>query len=137
MKHPILFYDGVCGFCDRAVQFVLRHDTAGRFRFAALQSDFAARTLARHGRDPRDLDTMYLLLDEGTPGEQLVARSDAVLAVARELGGAAKLLGLFGLLPRALRDRAYAFIVRHRYDWFGRYDQCRLPPPLVRERFIA
>jgi predicted DCC family thiol-disulfide oxidoreductase YuxK len=137
MKHPILFYDGVCGFCDRAVQFVLRHDTAGRFRFAALQSDFAARTLTRFGYDPRDLDTMYLLLDAGTPGEHLVSRSDAVLAVAGQLGGAWQLVGLLRLVPRALRDRAYAFIVRHRYDWFGRYDQCQLPPPRVRERFIG
>lgn len=135
--HPILFYDGVCGFCDSAVRTILRHDRAGRFRFAALQSDFAARTLARFGRDPNDLDTMYLLLAAETPAEQLVARSDAGLAVARELGGWWRLLGVLRLVPRGLRDRAYAYFVRNRYRWFGRYDECPLPPPGVRERFIA
>src|ERR1700679_381135 len=29
---PILLYDGVCGFCNRLVQFVLRHDHHAIFR---------------------------------------------------------------------------------------------------------
>jgi predicted DCC family thiol-disulfide oxidoreductase YuxK len=133
---PILFYDGVCAFCNNAVQFILRHDAAGRFRFAALQSEYARRVLGRHGRDARDLDTLYLLLDAGTPRERLLAKSDAVVAILQELGGAWKMLALARLLPRSVRDRAYGVLVRHRYAWFGRYDQCPLPPPRVRERFI-
>ena len=133
---PVLFYDGVCGFCDRAVQFILRHDRRERFRFAALQGEFAGRVLSRYGHDPRDLDTMYVLLDAGTPRERLLARSDGIVAVLDELGGAWKLLALIRFLPRALRDRAYAVLVRNRYRWFGRYDQCPLPPARVRDRFI-
>src|SRR5262245_44726111 len=87
---PILLYDGVCGLCNRAVQFILRHDPHGRFRFAALQSDFARGVLQRHGRDSRDLDTMCLLLDADTPHERLLTNSDGVLAVLQELGGAWK-----------------------------------------------
>ena len=136
VTHAILFYDGVCGLCDRAVQFVLRHDTEGRFRFAAVQSDYARPVLARYGRDPRDLDTMYLLLGPGTPHEQLLAKSDAILAILRQLDGAWRLLAAACVLPRTLRDRAYDFIARHRYRWFGRYDQCRLPRPEERERFV-
>jgi predicted DCC family thiol-disulfide oxidoreductase YuxK len=132
---PILFYDGVCTFCNRAVQFVLRHDRRGGIRFAALQSPLAAEVLGRHGRDPADLDTMYLLLDPGTPREWLAEKSDAVLAVLRELGGPWALLAGLRMLPRGLRDRAYTAFVRNRYRWFGRYDACPMPPPEQRRRF--
>jgi predicted DCC family thiol-disulfide oxidoreductase YuxK len=132
----VLFYDGVCAMCDRAVQFVLRHDAAGRFRFAALQSEFARAVLTRHGCEAGALDTMYLLLGAGSAAERLLGRSDAILAVLQELGGAWRALALLRLLPRSLRDRAYDFIARHRYRWFGRYDQCVLPPPEVRTRFL-
>jgi len=136
MTGPILLYDGVCGLCHRSVQFVLRHDAAGRFRFAALQSAFAAGILSRYGRDPRDLDTVYLLLDEGGANERLLCRSDAILAVLRELGGPWALLATARVLPRTLRDRAYAFLARRRYRWFGRSDQCLLPRAEVRSRFL-
>jgi predicted DCC family thiol-disulfide oxidoreductase YuxK len=133
---PILFYDGVCGLCDRTVQFVLRHDRAGRFRFATLQSGVARAILTRHGRDARDLDTMYLVLDADTPGERLLCKSDGILAVLRELGGSWRLLAAAQLVPRGLRDWAYDWVARNRYRWFGRYDHCALPRPEVRERFL-
>ena len=84
---PIILYDGVCGLCNRFNRFVLARDPAGRFRFAALQSALAGQILARHGRDPRDLDTLYLVLGHGRPGERLLRKSDAALWILRELGG--------------------------------------------------
>jgi predicted DCC family thiol-disulfide oxidoreductase YuxK len=133
---PILFYDGMCGLCDRAVQFVLRHDRRQRFRFAALQSEVARAVLARRGRVASALDTMYVLLDCGTPSERLLSRSDGVLEALRQLGGWWRIPALARVLPRALRDRAYAFIADRRYRWFGRHDQCTMPSPAVRVRFI-
>lgn len=133
---PILFYDGVCAFCNEAVRFVLRHDRPGAIRFAALQSPFAEQVLARHGRDARQLDTMCLLLDPGGVDERLLCKSDGILALLDELGGPWRLLGLARIVPRAWRDRAYAVFVRNRYRWFGRYDSCPLPAPEVRARFV-
>jgi len=133
---PIVFYDGVCAICNRGVQFVLRHDAAQRFRFAALQSQFARRALARHGRDPDEIETMGLLIDAGTPRERLLVKSDGIVALLRELGGGWRLLALAGLLPRALRDRAYDAFAHRRYRWFGHYDSCPLPPADARRRFI-
>src|SRR5436305_2901698 len=86
-KSSVILYDGVCGFCDRLVQMVLRKDKRDRFRFASLQSPFAKSVLERHGLSPSQLDTVYLLLDQGEPTERLVARSDAVLQILRGLGG--------------------------------------------------
>src|SRR5712664_1559268 len=88
MPPPIILYDGVCGLCNRVNQFVLRHDPEGMFRFASLQSVLAGRILARHGADPRDLDTVYVVVDYELPEEQLLPRSDAVIFILKQLGGA-------------------------------------------------
>lgn len=133
----MIFYDGVCGLCDRTVRFVLRRDDAGRFRFAPLQSDYAAVVLARHGRDAGDLDSVSLLLDPGGPGERLLAKSDAVLAILDGLGGAWRLAALARWLPRAWRDAAYDALARRRYRWFGRFEQCPIPSPPLRARLAA
>jgi len=137
MPPAVIFYDGVCGFCARTVRFVLRHDPAGRFRFAPLQSGYAAAALARHGRAASDLDTVALLLAPDSAEERLLARSDAVLAILDGLGGAWKLLALARWLPRGLRDAGYDAFARRRYRWFGRFDECPIPSPELRARFAA
>ena len=85
--NPIILYDGVCGLCNRLVQFLLKHDKDGRLRFASLQSDFAVKVLGRHGLDPKDLDTVHVVVNYDQPGERVLQRSDAVLRAGRELGG--------------------------------------------------
>src|SRR5208337_2137115 len=91
MPHPILLYDGVCGLCNRLVQFILRRDGAGVFRFASLQSALAAGILGRHGADARDLNTVYVVVNYELPDERLLARSDAVIFVLKQLSAAAEL----------------------------------------------
>src|SRR4029077_2192992 len=85
-SHPILLYDGVCGLCNRLVQFSLKRDARRCLHFASLQSDFAARILKRHALDPRDLDTVYFVEDYGRPEERLSARCDAVISVLQQIG---------------------------------------------------
>jgi predicted DCC family thiol-disulfide oxidoreductase YuxK len=149
MPHPILFYDGVCGLCNRFVQFVLRRDLNAVFRFAPLQSALAASTLARHGANPNDLDTVYVALnpdrkkedstkgDAAQPNEFLLSRSNAVLFVLKQLSGRWRAIAfLLGLLPQFLRDAAYDIVVRHRYRIFGRVDVCTLPRQQDRSRFL-
>jgi predicted DCC family thiol-disulfide oxidoreductase YuxK len=137
MPHPILLYDGVCGLCNRLVQFVLRRDRQAVFRFAALQSPLAAGILSRHGVDPGDLDTIYVALNYDLPTECLLSRSDAVVFVLKQLPipwlAAAFLLGL---LPRPVRDLAYNSVARHRYRLFGRSEMCTLPSDQDHSRFL-
>jgi len=132
----IILYDGVCGLCNRLNQLVLRRDATGRFRFASLQSGFARTALARYGKDPGDLDTLYVIADHETPAERLLAKSEAAIHVLRRLGGAWSLAGLLRLLPPGIRDRGYDLVVRNRYRLFGRYDACLLPRREDRQRFI-
>jgi predicted DCC family thiol-disulfide oxidoreductase YuxK len=133
---PIILYDGVCGLCHRLNRFVLARDPTGRFRFAALQSALARETLARHGRDPLDLDTLYVVLGHGRPDERLLGKSEAALWILRELGGAWRAAAMLRVLPRWLRDPGYDLVARTRYRLFGRYDACPLPDPRHRARFL-
>lgn len=137
---PILLYDGVCGLCNRIVQFVLKKDRKGTVCFASLQSSFASQVLARHGSHAADMDTVYLLLNldarDGSK-EVLVSRSDAVLSLLKHLGGIWRLLALIlGLLPRPVRDWIYRQVARNRYRIFGRYETCPLPSESTRSRFL-
>ena len=136
-SNPIIFYDGVCGLCNRLVQFLLKHDRDGRLRYASLQSDFAAKVLRPHGIDPKDLDTLHVVESFKQPDERVLQRSDAVLRAARELGGIwSPLARLAKIVPRPLRDLFYRFVARNRYRVFGKYDTCMLPDPNQRNRFL-
>jgi len=137
MADPIILYDGVCGLCNRLVQFLLKHDRQGRLRFASLQSDFAAKVLQRHGIDPKDLDTLHVIENYEQPGERVLQRSNAILRAGRELGGFWSVSAVAaGVIPRALRDVVYRFVARNRYRVFGKYDTCMLPEPNQRSRFL-
>jgi predicted DCC family thiol-disulfide oxidoreductase YuxK len=135
-EYHIILYDGVCGLCDRLTRLVIRHDRRRQFRFAPLQGAFAARVLSRYGRDPRDLDTLYVIHRYGTPSESLLSKSEAVFFVLRELGGVWRLARALRWLPTSLVDHGYRLVARHRYRVFGRYDACPVPEPSDRDRFI-
>jgi len=135
-SNPVILYDGVCGLCNRLVQFVLKRDKRDYFRFASLQNEFASSLLQKHGQDPHDLDTVYVVVDYGQPTERLLARSDAILFLLRQLGGIWKLASLGKLLPRITRDGIYKLVARNRYRVFGKYDACMLPEPEHRAKFL-
>ena len=136
-EHPIILYDGVCGLCNRLVQFLLKHDKHARLRFASLQSEFAAKVLQRHGIDPKDLDTLHVIENYEQPDERVLQRSDAILRAGRELGGFWSISASAArVVPRALRDVIYRFVARNRYRVFGKYDTCMLPEPNQRSRFL-
>jgi predicted DCC family thiol-disulfide oxidoreductase YuxK len=137
MPHPILLYDGVCGLCNRFVQFVLHRDHSGIFRFASLQSPLAAGVLERHGQLPEVLDTVYAVVDCDTPQERLLTRSDAIVFVLAQLGALWRVAStLIKLVPRPLRDFVYNTVARCRYRIFGRSEICILPAPKSRDRFL-
>jgi predicted DCC family thiol-disulfide oxidoreductase YuxK len=135
--NPIVLYDGVCGLCNRLVQFLLKHDKEGRLHFASLQSDFAQKVLQRHGIDAKDLDTVHVVENYDQPGERVLQRSDAILRAGRELGGFWNASSSVArIVPRPLRDLVYRFVATNRYRVFGKYDSCMLPDPNQRSRFL-
>ena len=131
---PVLLYDGVCGFCNGAVQTILRLDPHGTLQFAALQSDYAAAIIARH---PflAGVDSVVFVDNPDQPSERVFVRSAAALRTAEYLGGPWRLLKVARGIPAPARDRLYDGFARIRYRIFGTHDTCPVPSPEVRARF--
>lgn len=132
---PVLLYDGVCGVCNGAVRTILRFDRRGTLRFAALDSDFASDVIGRHPR-LQGLDSVVFVQNPGGTDESVETESAALLQVADYLGGYWKLALVARVIPAFLRDRMYAAFAAVRYRVGGRYDNCPIPSPEVRGRFL-
>jgi predicted DCC family thiol-disulfide oxidoreductase YuxK len=133
---PVLLYDGVCGFCNSAVQTMLRLDRHGTLRFAALDSEVSRGVIARH---PflADVDSVVFVERLGQPDERATVKSAAALRVVDYLGGPWRVLSVAGLIPESARDWLYDGFARVRYRIFGTHDTCPVPAPEVRARFLA
>lgn len=129
---PLIVFDGVCLLCNRWVDFILRHDRAGRFRLAAMQGVHGRELLRRHDLSADD-PLSFLLVENGTG----YTDTDAIVHVLQGLGRGWAWVGrVVRAVPRGLRDPAYRWIARHRYRLFGRRAECRLPDPAQASRFL-
>lgn len=128
----VIFFDGVCNFCNQSVQFVIRRDKRQYFRFAPLQSAYGEAMLRKHQLPVTELGT-FLLWEEG----RLFTRSTAALRVCRRLGGAWPILYAFIIVPAFLRNAVYDWVARNRYRWFGKRDTCMIPNAAQRALFIT
>jgi len=127
----LILFDGVCNLCSALVQFVIRHDPAAKFRFAAIQSQVGREIFQSHGLDAADLQT-FVFIAEG----KLFLRSDAAIEVVSRFGRAWSICKIFRFVPRAFRNAIYSLIARNRYRWFGRKEVCMVPTPEIKERFL-
>jgi predicted DCC family thiol-disulfide oxidoreductase YuxK len=117
--------------CSGFVQFVIKIDPKGKFRFASLQSDTGKELLTAAGLSTGELGTV-VLINKG----KAHTHSDVALESARILGGGWTLFYTFKVLPRFIRDGIYKWIARNRYRWFGKKDACMMPTPDIRQRFL-
>jgi len=129
---PIVLFDGVCGLCDKFVQFVIRHDHAEAVRFAALQSETGKDLLRAFGLPESELSFIVVI-----EGKNSFIKSAAVLEVLRYLPGVWSYLALLRYIPAAISDLVYEFTASNRYHWFGKYDACVIPTDRDRKRFLS
>jgi predicted DCC family thiol-disulfide oxidoreductase YuxK len=127
----IVFFDGVCNLCDRSVQFILKRDRKKRFLFGSLQSKTGQEYLHKYHL-PADKFHSFMLIE----GNVLYTRSTAVLRMLKHLGRGWQLLYVFIYIPQPIRDGVYTLIATNRYKLFGKKDQCSLPTPDEKERFL-
>ena len=132
MKESIVLFDGVCNFCNASVMFVIKRDTKNQFKFASLQSDYAKQLFRELNIDSASFDSI-VLVENGAVN----IKSTAALKIARNLGGLWPLLYWFIIVPKFIRDFFYDFFARNRYKWFGRTDQCAVPTPELRSKFLG
>jgi len=128
----VVFFDGVCNLCNTSVQWLIDHDHHNRLRFAPLQGT-TYKEISQHYPDlPEDVSSIVLF-----DGNQFFTQSDAALRIAMVLGGVWSLARVFFVVPKFVRDAVYNVIAQHRYRWFGRADECRIPTPELWAKFLA
>ncbi len=127
----IVLFDGVCNLCNGFVQKLIRIDKAKKLHFASLQSDYA-KSLLKDSIDVNNLHSVVFYTNE-----KLLVKSDAVLAIAKCIGGAYSLLAILKFFPRFIRDYVYDIIAANRYKWFGKQASCWMPNATLKERFLA
>ena len=129
-SESLIFFDGYCNFCNRCVQFVLKHERKAYFKFSSLQSDFSIRQLSTF-KIPEKLESVVVLSND-----KLFFKSDAALEIVRQMKWYLGWLYFLKLLPRPFRDLIYDFFANNRYKWFGRRDSCGIPDSEFRSRFL-
>jgi predicted DCC family thiol-disulfide oxidoreductase YuxK len=127
----IILFDGVCNLCNKSVQRVLKNDAKNLFHFAALQSD-AGQRLLKENNFPTENFGSFILLQQG----KVYIKSTAALVVAKQLSGPIKLLYGFIIVPLFIRDFVYDIIAKNRYKWFGSRDECMVPTPALKAKFL-
>jgi predicted DCC family thiol-disulfide oxidoreductase YuxK len=132
MEQPTILFDGICNLCNSAVQFIIRHDKNKIFRFASLQSETGRQLLGQHNL-PLDQLNSFILIENDTAYD----RSTAALRVAKKLNGIIPTLYGFIILPKFIRDGVYNWVSRNRYKWFGKKEECMIPTPELKARFLS
>ncbi|OLP57999.1 hypothetical protein BJF93_12920 [Xaviernesmea oryzae] len=128
---PIVLFDAECVLCSANARFILEHDRRGHFRLASMQSAAGQRLYRANDMDPADPTSMIVV-----DGAKLRRDSDAALSIYEGLGYPWRLMGLFRLVPRPVRDAGYRLIARNRYRLFGKRDSCWVAPAIYRDRIL-
>ena len=129
---PILLFDGHCNFCNGWVRLIVRRDTAKNILFAPLQSPVGRKMLEEHKIDVNYTESLVFFEEE-----KFSLNSTAALRIYSYLDGWERHLKILTVLPRTLRDAVYSFFAKYRYKWFGRREQCMVPTPEMKERFLS
>lgn len=128
----IILFDGVCNLCDSTIQFVIRHDKKDIFRFVALQSELGQKILSHIGVSRTKTDSTILY----EPGKAYYIKSDVAFTILKEIGGIHKLLLAFTILPKPLLNKIYDYVAKNRYKWFGQKENCLIPTPELKAKFL-
>ncbi|WP_375561429.1 thiol-disulfide oxidoreductase DCC family protein [Bernardetia sp. OM2101] len=127
----IILFDGVCNLCNSAINFVIDKDTNNHFYFASLQSEFGQALLAHFDRNTSDFDSM-IVYENG----KIKTKSTAALRIAAGLSGGWKYFSIFRIVPTFLRNGIYNLVAKNRYSWFGQKNECRIPTPELKAKFV-
>ncbi|WLR42495.1 thiol-disulfide oxidoreductase DCC family protein [Bacillus carboniphilus] len=131
MNKPILLFDGVCNLCNDLVRFIIKRDHHARFLFASLQSESGQNYLNKFGLCQTNFDSFVYV-----EGDKYYTKSTAALHMFKTLGGFWRLLFIFILVPKPIRDFIYNYVAKNRYKWFGQQDSCMMPTPELKKRFL-
>jgi predicted DCC family thiol-disulfide oxidoreductase YuxK len=129
---PIILFDGVCNFCNRTVNIILKYDQDAHFQFAPSQSIAGINLLQEYKLDQK-ASASVILIDN----QKVYTKTDAVIQIATHLKGWPRLFMGLKFIPKSLRDFGYDLVAKNRYTLFGKRETCRIPDESIRHRFLA
>ena len=124
----VVFFDGYCGLCSQAVDFLIARDSQRKFLYSPLQGDFVRELNYRLDSkelqiNPNNLQTLYVY-----DGKVVLEKTKAWQKLATELGGPWKVLARISfVIPNFILNLAYDVISKNRFKFFGKRETCRLP----------
>jgi predicted DCC family thiol-disulfide oxidoreductase YuxK len=130
--NQIIIFDGICNFCNGAVNFIIRRDSRAAFKFAPIQSKEAQELLQKYQIPEAGYDS-FVLIKNGQP----FLRTNAALEITKDLDGFWFMFRAFKIVPAVVRDYFYRILARNRYTLFGKRAACMMPKKEVRDRFLT
>jgi predicted DCC family thiol-disulfide oxidoreductase YuxK len=128
---PIILFDGVCNFCNRTVNVILKHDKQAYFQFTPSQSKAAMEMMQQFGLNQTAISSVILI-----ENQKVYTKTDAVIQIAKHLKGWPKIFRFIKFIPKPIRDFGYDIIAYNRYRLFGKRETCRIPEAFNRHRFL-
>lgn len=127
----VIIFDGVCIFCNRTVNIILKYDKQAYFQFATSQSNAAINSMQQFSLGQKAIASV-ILIDKA----QVYTKTDAVIQIAKKLSGWPSLFRFLKFIPKPMRDFAYNLIANNRYTLFGKMASCSIPDASIRHRFL-
>jgi predicted DCC family thiol-disulfide oxidoreductase YuxK len=128
----IILFDGVCNLCNKTVNKVIDYDKKNTFLFTALQSETGQQIIKKIGINTNEVDS--IILYENNMAYYI--KSTAAIKIMNDLGGFWSVTKIFWIFPEGFRNWVYDIIARNRYKWFGKEDNCRIPTPELKAKFL-
>lgn len=131
-QKKVVLFDGVCNFCNSSILKIIRHDKDNVFFFASIQSDIGLEIITHFNIDVLKVDSIILVESE----QKFSIKSSAALRILKEFNGFWKILQIGWIFPENFRNNFYDYIAKNRYRWFGKKDECMIPTPKIKSKFI-
>jgi predicted DCC family thiol-disulfide oxidoreductase YuxK len=128
----IILFDGVCNLCEASIQFIIKHDKKDVFRFIAIQSELGQKIIKHIGIDTAETDSIILYL----PKIAYYYKAEAALKIAKQLDSFYSLLSYLTIFPNSILNKTYDYIAKIRYKWYGKKEQCMMPSPELKSKFL-
>jgi len=125
----IVFFDGVCGLCNRFVNFLIKRNRRGQFKFATLQGKRAQAQGIVWG-ETGEASVVYV------KNARVYRNAEAAIRILTDIGGIWRLAIVLRIIPRTIANAVYRWVARNRYRWFGKRAVCRIPEPHERNYFL-
>jgi predicted DCC family thiol-disulfide oxidoreductase YuxK len=131
MTKIIILFDGICVFCHFWVQFLCRLDRNNRLQFSSLNGEWAKKWELKNNHSLLKYDSIVAIKEN-----KILTEDRAIFTIINALGGGWKIFLLLSLLPTKWTKKAYQFIAKIRYQWFGKFSECPLPNKKYQHKFL-